>query len=259
MNKIKKLVMKLIILIMVFALTGCTQNTEKYNTAIDLETKKIGVGIGSGADITLSKDQNNKIYRYEVITEAAFALTANKLNALATEETTADNMIKINPSFKKLPEIIGFEEYAIAVSNKSPVSVDQLNEYIDDFLLTEKYYDMTQKWIGSDLTNVKLDTVENNSTEELIVGINSEYVPFEYIGDNGERLGFAVEFAEYMGKALGVKIVYFESAFTSLFPALKSNKIDVIISSVAITEEREKNYTMTHPYYSNKIVYMVNK
>lgn len=252
----KKLILFIITIIM---LTSCNESTQKFDTAIDLEMKKIGVGIGSGADIILSEDMNNKIYRYELVTEAAFALAANKLHAIAAEETTVHNMIKINPDFKALPEIIGYENYAMVVSDKSPISVDELNKYIDEFILTEKYYDMMQKWIGSDLTNVTLDNVENNSKDELVVGINSEYVPFEYFGDNGKRQGFAVEFAEYMGKAFGVKIVYFESAFTSLFPALKSGKIDVIISSVAITKERAQNYTMTHPYFSNKIIFMVKK
>ena len=252
----KKLIPFFISIIM---LTSCNGTAEVYNTAIDLETKKIGVGIGSGADITLSEDENNKIYRYEVVTEAAFALSVNKLNAIATEETTAKNMIKINPNFKILPEILGYEDYAMVVSDKSPIGVEKINKYIDEFILREKYYEMTQKWINSDLTKATLDEFENNSNEELVVGINSEYVPFEYFGDDGKRLGFSVEFVENMGKALGVKIVYFESAFTSLFPALKSGKIDIILSSVAITEERTKNYNMTHPYYSNKIIYMVNK
>jgi len=253
---IKKLF--LLFLLMFLLLAGCSSDRAIYDSAIDLQTKNIGVSIGSGADIILSKT-DNKLWRYDAAVEASFALGANKLDAIATEETTANNIILSNNAFKKLPEIIGFEDYCVVVSENSPIDILQINEYIEELILTEQYYDMCQKWITTDLKDKTLDSIDNNSTKEIIVGVNTEYVPFEYFGDEGIRSGFDIELIENMAKTFGYKVTYLEANFSSLFAAVKSNKVDLIISAIAKTDERAKYYNLSIPYYSNKIIYLANR
>src|SRR5450631_3182568 len=75
--------------------------------------------------------------------------------------------------------------------------------------------------------------------DTLIVGMELAYPPFEMTDEKGAPKGVSVDLANELGKALGKKIVIQNSAFDGLIPSLKTGKIDLILSSMTITEERK--------------------
>lgn len=89
----------------------------------------------------------------------------------------------------------------------------------------------------------------------LKVGVTADYPPFEFT-KQGQLQGFSIDFAKKLGKELGMKVEFQDMAFSSLIPALQSRKIDVIISSVNVTEERKKSVDFSIPYYSSVISFL---
>lgn len=94
------------------------------------------------------------------------------------------------------------------------------------------------------------------SEETLVVGLQPGYPPFEYVEKGGSLVGFDVAVAEKIAVAMGKKLVIKEMNFDGLLVALKTHKIDLIISGMSITEARLKEIAMV-PYYGESLTSLV--
>lgn len=83
---------------------------------------------------------------------------------------------------------------------------------------------------------------------ELRVGLNAAYPPFEMTDKNGKLIGFDVDLAKELGKAMGVKVTFVNMDFDGLIPALMSDKFDVIISGMTASLERSLKIAFSDPY-----------
>jgi polar amino acid transport system substrate-binding protein len=95
--------------------------------------------------------------------------------------------------------------------------------------------------------------------DSLIVGMELSYPPFEMTDTSGKPTGVSVDLAHELGKALGKKIVIENTTFDGLIPALKTGKIDLVISSMTATAERAKSIDFSDPYLSTGLCLLINK
>jgi polar amino acid transport system substrate-binding protein len=95
--------------------------------------------------------------------------------------------------------------------------------------------------------------------DTLTVGMELAYPPFEMTDEKGSPKGVSVDLAMELGKALGRKVVIQNTAFDGLIPALKTGKIDLIISSMTITDERRQSIDFSDPYLSTGLCLLVGK
>lgn len=88
------------------------------------------------------------------------------------------------------------------------------------------------------------------------VGTEGVYPPFSYRdADTNELTGFDIEVVEAVAEEAGWDLEFVEAPFDALFPALDSNRIDVIANQVTITGEREARYLFSTPYtYSRGVI-----
>ena len=83
---------------------------------------------------------------------------------------------------------------------------------------------------------------------ELVIGTDATYPPFE--SKVGGRLeGFDIDLGNQIGKELGVKVRWVNSAWDGIFPALRTGKFDLVMSGVTITDERKQNLLFSRPYF----------
>lgn len=73
---------------------------------------------------------------------------------------------------------------------------------------------------------------------ELRVGLEPGYAPFEMEGKDGELMGFDLDIARKMAKAMGVKLKIVRLDWNGILPGLLTNQFDIIISGMTITSER---------------------
>lgn len=95
--------------------------------------------------------------------------------------------------------------------------------------------------------------------ETLVVGMELAYPPFEMTDEHGAPKGISVDLANELGRGLGKRIVIRNTAFDGLIPALKSGKIDLIISSMTITDERRQSVAFSDPYLSTGLCLLVGR
>lgn len=85
----------------------------------------------------------------------------------------------------------------------------------------------------------------------LVVGLSADYPPYEFhktIKGKDTFVGFDISIAKKIAKDMGVTLDIKEMDFDSLLPALKTNKIDMIISGMSPTPERLKEVDFSDPY-----------
>jgi polar amino acid transport system substrate-binding protein len=98
-----------------------------------------------------------------------------------------------------------------------------------------------------------------HAAKPLIVGMELAYPPFEMTDTSGKPDGVSVQLAMELGKALGRPVEIRNMAFDGLIPALKTGKIDIIISSMTATAERAHSIDFSDPYLTTGLCLLVGK
>ncbi|MPQ43183.1 transporter substrate-binding domain-containing protein [Clostridium tarantellae] len=93
---------------------------------------------------------------------------------------------------------------------------------------------------------------------DLIIGMELKFPPFETVDSKGNPLGVSVELAKAIGEKLGKKVEIKNIDYSSLIPALQSKNIDLIISSMSITEERLKSIDFSDEYAKSDLALVIN-
>lgn len=91
----------------------------------------------------------------------------------------------------------------------------------------------------------------------MVVGIDDQFPPMGFVGDDGELTGFDVELAKLVAEKIGVKADIQPINWDSKEMELNSGKIDVIWNGYTITADRIKEVEFTKPYLNNQQVLVV--
>jgi polar amino acid transport system substrate-binding protein len=75
------------------------------------------------------------------------------------------------------------------------------------------------------------------------IGTEALYPPFESLADDNETIvGLDPDLAHALGKLLGVKVEFTNTAFDGLLTALDGGRFDMVIAAVTDTKERQAEY-----------------
>ena len=96
-------------------------------------------------------------------------------------------------------------------------------------------------------------------TKPLVVGMDLSYPPFETINAEGKPSGVSVDLATALGEYLHRPVRIENIPFTGLIPSLLTGKIDLIISSMTDTPEREKTIAFSDPYLTIGLAALTGK
>ena len=92
----------------------------------------------------------------------------------------------------------------------------------------------------------RLDDIVKRGT--LRVGMTGDYLPFTYFDKTtGKFRGFDVDMAEALGKALGVKVEFVQTAWPQMMKDFEADSFDVAMGGVSITLDRQKKGMFSTP------------
>jgi polar amino acid transport system substrate-binding protein len=115
------------------------------------------------------------------------------------------------------------------------------------FLGLAAWYFQSQLQKSSTAAVVPTPTVSSSLPKEVIIGTDPTFQPMEYT-QNGKMVGYDIDLSNLLAKELGVKVEFKNIVFDNLFNALQQHQIDMIVSAVTITPERQKKYEFSDPY-----------
>ncbi|MBE8578178.1 transporter substrate-binding domain-containing protein [Vibrio sp. OPT18] len=97
-----------------------------------------------------------------------------------------------------------------------------------------------------------------NERGSLRVGM-STFVPWAMRNKQGDLVGFEIDVAKRLAEDSGWKVEFVPTAWDGIIPSLLSNKFDVIIGGLSITEARAKSVLFTEPYSHSGVQLAANK
>jgi polar amino acid transport system substrate-binding protein len=104
-----------------------------------------------------------------------------------------------------------------------------------------------------------LTACQPRPSNRLVVGMELAYPPFEMTDTRGRPAGVSVDLARALGRFLGRPVQIQDLPFDGLIPALKTGKIDLIISSMTATPERAQSIDFSQPYLQTGLCLLVGK
>ncbi len=114
-------------------------------------------------------------------------------------------------------------------------------------------------WLGFAGLLGYLAGCKSQAPDSLKVGMELAYPPFEMTDQRGVPAGVSVDLARALGEYLHRPVLIENLPFDGLIPALKTGKIDLIISSMTATEERAKSIDFSEPYLRTGLCLLVGK
>ena len=221
----------------------------RISSSAELKDKRIGVLLGSVHDVYAIKNYPKAtILQYKTPSDIVLAVKTGKVDvAIYTYETlldvfrTNDDLGMINPPLFSVPVGIGFNKQNNALREK-------FNAFLKEIKKNGVYDDMVTRWMTKGETT--MPAVENKKTNGVLnVGVVSDKgMPFAILKDN-KLIGFDIELSERFAAYLGKELKFSDMEFGGLIAAVSSNKIDMIASTLMITEERKKQIAFSDEYY----------
>ncbi len=83
---------------------------------------------------------------------------------------------------------------------------------------------------------------------KLRVGYNPENLPFSFINDDGDLVGFDVELMHELAEEMGVKLEFIPWTYKTILKEIEQNKFDVAIGGLIVTPEWLTKVNFSNPY-----------
>jgi len=106
---------------------------------------------------------------------------------------------------------------------------------------------MTGSGGGSPATPMRLQRILDSG--ELRVGMSGNQPPLNMADRNGEIIGLEVDLMQALAQSMGLTAHFVIKPFADLIPAIERGEVDLVISGMTITPERNARVAFVGPYF----------
>ena len=97
------------------------------------------------------------------------------------------------------------------------------------------------------------------SNNMLVVGTAASMPPFNMTTKEGDIIGLEIEMAKHLAAALQVRLDVQPMPFSELITALEAGKVDMVMSGMTITPERNARVAFVGPYFISGKAFLTKK
>ena len=251
----------LLVLSLSLTLAGCQRSESTITSLDDAATARIGVMAGSsGEQIVLERFPKADIKTFDDVMDAVAAIRAGQLDAVVTAFPGALQVTKKNLDLTLVAEPLTAENTAVAVRPGDTALLAAVNVALDSLRRDGTLSAMKTRWFKPDLSPYNEPDIPPSPTgEPLTIGVSATREPFSFVDGDGRITGHDGELARRLGALLHRPVVFANSKFMALIPALQSGKIDMVVTGMSDTPERRKRVAFSTTYYENAQRMMVSK
>lgn len=199
----------------------------------------------------------------------ALVLAVMMLLAFAScgAEKKTENTEPTKIELKIIDEDLGKEQYGMAFRKGEEDVCNAIVAAVKNLVANGTYAEIAAKYpdIIDNLTYLQegyaAEATDLSAYEArtFIMGIDPEYNPFSYMGDDGEYTGFDVEVCKAACELLGWEFEIFGVNWDQKLVQLDAGECDCVWSGMTILPSMtEQGYVVSEPYYDSEQVLVVN-
>ncbi|WP_458369725.1 ABC transporter substrate-binding protein [Pseudomonas fluorescens] len=98
-----------------------------------------------------------------------------------------------------------------------------------------------------------------NDLKEVRFGVSPDAPPYEMKMADGKLAGFDIDLGNAICEKLKIECVWVENDFDGMIPALKAKKFDGVLSSMSVTEKRQKQMAFSDKLFNSSARLVVKK
>jgi len=254
-------VISMMLCVVLVHLIGCTKKEAlKDASTADLSEAKIGALAGSTGERFITENyEHAKLFKFDDIADAIVALKESEIDYVISTYITASNIAKHNTDILIKPGFVQAEGVAIAVNKHQTELLSNLSKVLERFKTDGTLVDISKRWVK--VTNTPYERKEipvHEAGKILRVGVTPKDEPMCFMV-NGKIVGLDAELIERIAYELKMKVEFEEYPFEALLTAIDSELVDIAISNISSTKERQLLVNFTEDYFSNPLVLMKKK
>lgn len=225
----------------------------------DLSNKRIGVILGSIHDAYATKKfPKAEIMQFQNLPDMIFSLNAGKVDAVFVDQNSVREIFKNNPSLAILVKDVFSVDIAAGFNQANDSLRMRFNAFLKEIKGNGIYNDMVERWqVKGEERMPVIGGQATNGT--LKFGIVSDLGMPIVAMKQGVLMGFDVELGQRFAASCGMEYVPVDMQFGALLAAVSTNKIDLITSSLMITEERRKQIDFSDPYQNSGVTILARR
>ncbi|MBR0238310.1 MAG: transporter substrate-binding domain-containing protein [Thermoguttaceae bacterium] len=186
-------------------------------------------------------------------------------DAFLFDSPTLDYVASYNKNLVVLPQTVGEGHIGIAAPKRNEALIQEVNQFITQYRTNGVYQSMYYRWFiksGSVLPSIPKPAAP---TRKVIVGTEGTQVPFNFMSAQGVPMqrgfltGFDVELIQRMALAMNWDVEWRMYSWDDLITATKIGQIDLMISELESTPERQAELSMSIPYVDSHFALLVRK
>jgi polar amino acid transport system substrate-binding protein len=216
-------------------------------SASDLHGRKIAVQIGTAyVPYVTTNYPDATALQYQSAADVVMAIKSGKAEVSLADVESLKEIFKAEPTFAPIGDPVFSFPVGIGFNKEAAALKQQFNAFLKTIRDNGVYDNMKNRWLQSqDIAAPPMPPVTGKT--ELVAGVAVVGLPYISVKDN-ELVGFDIELTQRFAASINRPIRYSNMEFSSLVAAVSTNKVDLIASSIFITEERQKKIDFSDAY-----------
>jgi len=226
-----------------------TPEPVQATTMDDIAKGKVGVLLGTVYDTYLVKNYpDTEVLQYKNYPDLILAVQSDKVDSGFINCQAFKELQKENPFLILLVDNVFSNPVGVGFNQGNDTLREEFNQFLAEIKSNGVYDDWYKRWFKD--SNYEMPVILNEATNgNLVVGIVSDKgYPFTVIKDN-QLVGSDIELVKRFGAYLQKEVVFSDMDFSSLIAAVSTNKVEMIVSTIMITDERKKQVDFSDPYF----------
>ncbi|MDO5554193.1 MAG: ABC transporter permease subunit [Planctomycetia bacterium] len=187
------------------------------------------------------------------------ALLAHRIDAFAYDRHVMNYITLTAPELAIMPGFTSELHLGVGAAKDQSELINRVNEYIRQYKEDGTFEDMFQRWTTSSDPQMPDVPEAIHAVDTITVGTEAVNPPMNFRGENGEIVGFDIEFARRLALFLNVKCEIIPMSWDALLLATQKGKIDLMIAQLDNIPVHRERMLISDDYLSSSIALLVRK
>ncbi|EOH99008.1 His/Glu/Gln/Arg/opine family amino ABC transporter, permease, 3-TM region [Enterococcus moraviensis ATCC BAA-383] len=250
--------------------SGLQMAVKKGNDKIkgyeDLKGKTVAAKVGTESATFLEKNQEKygfTIKNFDDATGLYQALENGEADAIFDDYPVLGYAITNGQKLQLVGKKETGSSYGFAVKKgQNKELIEKFNAGLKELKSSGKYDEIISKYIstGTETTDTdsKMKKIQPKK-DTYVIASDSTFAPFEFQNSDGKYEGIDVDLVNRIAELQDFTIEFKFIGFSSAVQAVESGQADAMIAGMTITDEREKSFDFSTPYFNSGIQIAVKK